>query len=273
MSSNSVEKAKFRVSVCGFRCNHETHDHALQVDGKHDEIWISVRYVDPSGEVHSVRTRTMGDAGGIPDREPAGTSGIQTGDSHPAEPFWAKPMEPPTGEWRNEDRAVLPFVIKAFELVKGGNSASIEVFVTEDDMGGSEHWDAILRFLGSDASRDAWRDISKPEGNSVAPGATGYGEQFGEVRKALVSVFGQAGDGLIGDPLRVELDFESASKLAEAKLDGLPKGVKPLEFKGHRGDSADYTVWIRVEKVGPPPIQQPFYGVRHSSGKETRCDR
>ncbi|HTL69279.1 MAG TPA: hypothetical protein VL200_16555 [Lacunisphaera sp.] len=83
---------RYRVTLLGVQCVHETTDDMFQVDGKRDEIFAGASVATLSDEgpltyVGSVRTKVMGDTNGFPDRIRAGSAsdkgGIQTGDYVP----------------------------------------------------------------------------------------------------------------------------------------------------------------------------------------------
>lgn len=70
---------RYRVVLDGFTVNSQIWDHALQVDGKDDEVFASanVIYRDRNEEpllTDEVSTRTMGDTNGFGDRIAAGTA-------------------------------------------------------------------------------------------------------------------------------------------------------------------------------------------------------
>ncbi|MDB5341683.1 MAG: repeat-containing protein [Schlesneria sp.] len=254
VQAGSPEKASYQVVVCGFHCVHETHDHALEVDGKRDEVWIVVRYNDNTTKEYRVlRTRTMGDVNGNPGREQAGSAsdkgGVRTGDVHPANRFDGKPVTPKHAEWAESDRPSLPFVVKKFELVKGQSPAAVEIQMFEDDNGGAKDWENVLKFLNSDAAKAGLSNITVHQSNNPVTGNTQVNVNLSGIGELAHKIFGLAADGWIGEPQTLALDFDSAAKMSTATVDGLPKGVVPLRFKTHRGDDADYIVWVRIEKI------------------------
>jgi hypothetical protein len=102
----------FRVTLNGFRVNHESDDDILEGDGRGDEIFITANnwIIHKDGTYLSLRqsrTKVMGDPNGHPERVPAGTKspglrldsapgGLQTGDSFPSREPWKRTREPLT---------------------------------------------------------------------------------------------------------------------------------------------------------------------------------
>lgn len=84
---------KYRVSAVGFAVNHQTDDDALQLDGKGDEVFLSVTVLEPMqlgdvprwhGRSRLVESAVIGDRNGYPSRIRGGSlsdqGGLQTGD-------------------------------------------------------------------------------------------------------------------------------------------------------------------------------------------------
>ena len=91
------EQARFRVTLNGFYVDKETWDHALEVDGKGDEVFVryDTRLVSNEGTTlseSSQSTKVMGDINGYPERVQAGSrsskGGLKTGDSFPTSSPW-----------------------------------------------------------------------------------------------------------------------------------------------------------------------------------------
>ena len=84
--------AAYRVTLNGFRVNHETFDTAFETDGKGDEVFIisEAGSIDRTASVsHRVsrKSKTYGDINGFPERVQAGSrsdkGGLKTGDCAP----------------------------------------------------------------------------------------------------------------------------------------------------------------------------------------------
>lgn len=91
-----TDRGRYRIVFLGLRCEQETKDDPLQLDGKRDEVYTGAyvarvtRGTDntPPAPGNFVRTKVMGDANGFADRLQAGTAsaagGIQSGDFVPS---------------------------------------------------------------------------------------------------------------------------------------------------------------------------------------------
>ncbi len=78
---------KYRISVSGFTVNHQTDDDPLQLDGKGDEVYLSVQVLTTALSLPAsrlVETPIIGDKNGFPNRIAAGSAsdlgGLRTGD-------------------------------------------------------------------------------------------------------------------------------------------------------------------------------------------------
>ena len=96
-------RGRYRVTVNGFTVHHETKDDALQLDGKRDEVYVTVQVavVDRTRRVRmssTARTKVMGDVNDHNGRIRAGSAsregGIRTGDDVPGPEPWRLRGEP-----------------------------------------------------------------------------------------------------------------------------------------------------------------------------------
>jgi len=92
-------RGQYRITLNGFSVMHETWDHALQVDGKRDEVYLDGRGTEidkflKEGTEFSVGTDVHGDINGLPGRVQAGSAsdqgGIQSGDKFPSSTPWVR---------------------------------------------------------------------------------------------------------------------------------------------------------------------------------------
>lgn len=105
--------AFYEVTLEGFTVNNQTWDHALNVDGWGDEVYVNtdVRVIDQAGAVlvrSEKSTAVMGDTNGFSARVRAGSAsqngGLRTGDSFPVDPPYQRQEglqlnRPPTLLW------------------------------------------------------------------------------------------------------------------------------------------------------------------------------
>ncbi|MCA1643362.1 MAG: hypothetical protein LC785_15765, partial [Acidobacteria bacterium] len=93
-------RGRYRVTLIGFTAHNQTWDHAGQVDGKDDEVYIvsDVRMFNRAGaEIQAPstsRSQVMGDTNGYAYRVKAGSAsdrgGIKSGDSFPDSTPWMR---------------------------------------------------------------------------------------------------------------------------------------------------------------------------------------
>jgi hypothetical protein len=129
-------KGEYRVKLAGFRVNNETLDHALEVDGKRDEVFLKadVKILDGKGNRiieglnPTTRTLTFGDTNGHNDRIIAGTAskkgGLRTGDVYPS---------PPDGTASPSREGDLPMTLWEGPLIQGENAVVITPVIFEFD--------------------------------------------------------------------------------------------------------------------------------------------
>ena len=88
-----LTSGRYRISIAGFKVNHETYDDPLERDGRRDEVYVAAvvnHYKRKTGELVDGRTlqsKVYGDASRFPDRVPQGSAGdeggLMTGDVVP----------------------------------------------------------------------------------------------------------------------------------------------------------------------------------------------
>ena len=157
--ANAAQGGRFRVTLNGVTVQRQTYDHALEVDGKGDEIYFAayVAVIDTGSanmvEHWVVRSRDMGDQNGYPDRVrlgmASGKGGIRTGNRHP--------MPSPFRRVGALSTDSLPMVLWEGSLVPGRSAVVLAPTVWE--------WDDNPELLGYWAvSRGALIDrLTKPE--------------------------------------------------------------------------------------------------------------
>jgi hypothetical protein len=140
---------RYRVTINGFRVNHETFDTPVETDGKRDEVFVRVGYREYSAEGAALgaervaKTHVHGDVnadrwqhvGSESYRYRAGSSsqlgGLRTGDGFPNQATpWAVSASP-----SNE---TFPLFVWEGYLAEGGGTVAISPAVYEDDEVGAE---------------------------------------------------------------------------------------------------------------------------------------
>jgi hypothetical protein len=93
VANPTLRASRYRVTLNGITVQRQTYDHALEIDGKGDEIYVAayVAVIDTGAasmvDHWVVRSREMGDQNGFPGRVrlgmASGKGGIRTGNRHP----------------------------------------------------------------------------------------------------------------------------------------------------------------------------------------------
>lgn len=244
-------KGQFQIVVCGWKCVKETIDHALQVDGKGDEVWVVARFQGPNdGNSTVVRTKTMGDINGKPGRVQAGSrskkGGIKTGDQFPANPF-DKPNL--VGRWQADSRPDLPFVVWEGELVDGKPGVELELSIWEDDEGGAKLWEDVLKVLNAPIVKNRLKNVEVHR-----DGSTRFVVDLSEIGELMRVVFGVAKDRPIGLPKRTTITYSAAKQIAATpRTAEIPEGVVAITFKDSEepkhANQGEYLLWLRVIEI------------------------
>lgn len=268
-------RGQYRVTLNGFSVNRETWDHALEVDGKRDEVYLAVT-VDDMDPIHGQRLPTVvrstdaqyGDRNGYPTRVVAGSAsaegGLRTGDNFPSTP-WIRTGSPGPTE--------LPLLLWQGELRSGEDLVVFGPAVWEWD-GGKDMWDAWISF-NQHMSELLWEDL-KRRGLSVNPvdlgmaaiDAVGALATAGVAKLSLLAqpVMGQAQDRPIGTrragkdaqgrltftfaPQLISLDLEAAEKALEGSPQGgLPPGILAVRYEDDADLRGDYTLYLQVDRI------------------------
>ena len=135
VATTPAPRAKYRITLNGFKVLRQTYDHLLMLDGKDDEVYfaahvavIDTASTDFSGHV-LLRSDVYGDVSGFPQRVKAGrgfmSGGIQRGDAVPNATPWNRAAEPTPNR--------LPMLLWEGELVQGERAVVIAPSVWEWD--------------------------------------------------------------------------------------------------------------------------------------------
>lgn len=273
--------SNFKVILLGTRVITQTWDHALEVDGKGDEIYVNaeVRLINSSGDILFGTPRlskTMGDINGFGSRVKAGSlsskGGIKTGDDIP----YRNPFNQQSPEKPDE------FPMKIFEgEITEDQGLVIVPSIWEWD-GGKDLFNSwgshVVRFTG-DIVRSTVNILNAVKGGSVPTEAQLKLADFlkSEIDSGLKALFsfltnitGQAMDRPIGmkksgdqatySPKVIMLPLKIAEMVASKDF-GLGKGIFEIFYEDDPGiGGAKYTLYVKLEKVGgstTPPSGPP----------------
>ncbi len=265
---------RYRVTIAGFTVDRPTLDHALQVDGKGDEIWIEVSGFEvdrngTKGPLWSRETNVYGDTKGYPTRIRAGTAGrtggLVSGDAVPVQPWVltgpAQANRLPLFVWEGllveGERAVL-FAPRLWEWDGAGNLYAGWKQARKDI------YDAIY-------TKEVEHILSIPVVGDVLTIPALIPAIVVETVAGLLTlpkdVLGSPADRPIGllerggqlamDGQFVKLDFAAADGIAGGNVTGVGPGIARLDFVDKRYDpirmrpyeESRYTLWLLVERL------------------------
>jgi hypothetical protein len=266
---------RYRISIAGFKVNHETYDDPLERDGKRDEVFTAVvvqhfnRKTGALVDAGTVQSKVFGDANGFPDRVPQGRAsdvgGLMTGD---VVPFgWDEQMilPSPNPGW-------FPLVLWEGSLANGEDALVLRPTIWEwdGDHAGLNYW---LNVVTRDPA-GTWNyaplqeTVASPSISEVRGGGIlDISNNLASFTRAPSNV--EAGkDRPIGidrpDPSTSYLDWwrdrllvltreKIEQELSKSGAVGGIRGLFPLRFidstRGDRAMSGDYTVYLRLERV------------------------
>lgn len=270
-------RATYRVSVTGFTVNKETYDDPLQLDGKRDEVYVSVevaladkdrRILEPGAAI--VQSKVFGDVGGAnasTGRIRAGKAspqgGLGTGNSYPSETPWLRQGEPLPD--------ALPLAVWQGELTEGSNAVLITPTIWEYDAPDLRaafqswmHWnqDATSSLLASPDLVGLLAQLVGPE----APATLAAMAPVQKVEVELLDAIGKMGDRPIGmtvttdpktgkqsysfAPTTIVLNYDTAERLLAQNVGGKGPGVVALRFQETDTKlGGNYTLYLLVERM------------------------
>ena len=270
---DAAGRARYRITINGFRVDRETMDDPLQRDGKGDEIYFAVyvaEYNSKNGQrlrSDVVRTPVFGDKSGFPapTRVLAGTAGdtggIRRGDVYPA--------ANPGVRTRAPSRLDIPYIVWEGELAAGENHLALipSIWEWDDDAGGFNAWSDSLRSGAPEARYQlqlALQQAVAEKRFTGWPGAHLNPPSFWGRSDAVPSVVGDRLIGLLapapGDVRYRYGDraFAINREYAEAELTktaytSLPPGVFSIRFTDDPALGSqfggDYTLYLQVERL------------------------
>ena len=262
---------RFRVTLNGFFVSHETNDHALEVDGKHDEVYIvaDIAEFDATGGIasrSSLQSRVLGDIQGFEDapaRLPAGSAsslgGLKTGDNVPGDDPWRRTRTP--GSSRP------PLLLWEGTLTRGERGVVIVPTIWEWD-GPTDVLIAYRRSMVGSLAR-AVRAFSINERNAdllLAPLTGGPGterivgfEPTGNAADRPIGMNVAAGSFLAASPdqqgrewftpKRLLLTYDMARDAATSTTRGFGPGVVPIVYQDHADLAGNYVLYVQIEAL------------------------
>jgi hypothetical protein len=262
--------ARFRVTLNGFFVDHETADHAFEVDGKRDEVYIvaDVAEFDDAGRITS-RTRpqsvVMGDINNQthPPRINAGRAsalgGLRTGDPFPTPEPWRR-----TGETSTQQP---PMLLWEGTLAKGSRAVVIVPTIWEWDGPGGILADyrtsmnsTLARYVRSLNTNEADLNnlIAIVTGGPGARRPVGF-EPTGNAADRPIGIevrpgfFFSADENQVGlewfTPKRILLTYDLAVQAVASTRDGLGPGIFKLAYRDHPDLEGVYTLYLQIEPV------------------------
>lgn len=265
-------RARYRVTINGFRVDRETMDDPLQRDGKGDEIYVAVyvaEYNSKNGQrlrSDVVRTPVFGDKSGFgADRNLAGSAGSSGGlkrsDSYPG--------TNPAVRTRAPSRLDMPFIVWEGELIAGENHLVVIPSIWEWDgsAGGLDVWSNSLRSSAPEARYQlqlALQQAVAEKRFSGWPGAHLSPPSFWGRSDAIPPMVGDRLIGLVAPTaggvhykyfdraLAINREFAEA-ELARTAQTSLPPGVSSLRFMDDPSLNdqfgGDYMLYLQVERL------------------------
>jgi len=267
--------SRYRATINGFWCRNETWDDALNWDGKHDEVFLSInrKEVDANGNelrpVLNTESEIFGDTWNLPNRVQAGSAsnrgGLVSGDKFPSDTPWQRSSI-------NTSR-VPPYLVWEGDLAAGERMVLLTPTIWEWDPGAG-FWDGWLDWqvkvdatYGKRAKEifgGIW-PVAKPVFDAVSLGIETVGTLAG-----LWSPLGQSmrrpiglrrdpnnPDGSLFNPTTIALNSETAEFMINDNPQGLGKGVVELLYEDDPYLRGVYSVFVQVEKIsdgGVPAI-------------------
>lgn len=266
-ATGTPKRARYRVTINGFTVHNQTWDHALEVDGKGDEVFLlaDVKTVNRDRKIEfssQRRSKTMGDRNGYAYRVKAGSrspmGGIQTGDEIPNKNPWRRHGRP------RADRP--PMVVWEGELVEGKTAVAIIPTIWEWD-GGS---DAFSEWTGW--ARDTARTLKDAdvidklfgektggkvrvvfEASELALGialSLQRGPDGGILGKAQDRPIGMVrkGNRYVFSPKVLALNYHTAAEVLKTNF-GLGRGVIEINYKDDPKLRGDYSLYLQVQRI------------------------
>ena len=274
---------KYRMTINGFTCHHETWDDLWQAYGKRDEVRfvVNTKIIGRDGTVKrqlSSESDVMGDTNNQPGRVQAGSAsdrgGIRTGDRFPDKD---KPWE------RNgalDGHRHPAYVIWQGDLAEDGDIVIVTPTLQEvDEASVLEGWGAWQvatdKAYGQRAKEivsGVW-PITGAVFDAVSLGIQTFGSLFGQwgpLGHEATRPIGLQRDpadpnGVLFNPTIIALSSETAEHLVNANDQGLGAGITEIVFRDDPQLQGDYSVYVQFEQIGADPSSV-WVDVGHANG-------
>ena len=266
-STQNPNRGRYRVVINGFTVNNPTWDHALEIDGKGDEVYFSVivQTLDKEGNQLSYsepKTKTMGDINQFPERVKAGSrsdkGGLNRGDTFPTNTPWVMSQSP------QPDRP--PWLVWEGELIEGETAVIIMPSIYEWD-GAKDAFNEWIQWAKTtfEKLKPFLNVIFGPQSVVVCEGiqlglnvATSMGEPgfWGEAKDRPIGMRKEGGRyNFI--PKVVTLTYEKAEWLQNNNPSGKGNGILELRYIDDPKLAGDYSFYIQVQRIQPAPPEKP----------------
>jgi hypothetical protein len=259
-------RARFRVTINGFKVIHQTLDDALERDGRGDEVYFLSQWRLTEGDrtlrsSELLRSRVMGDANGRSDRVQAGSArpgvlsilsggmvgGLLTGDTFPNDPSVLSGS---------------PMVDRAPMLLFDGELTSSQVLVVVPTIWEQDGPDDLLTSIGRALNLVLDNGARSVRFAPEYPGLLGRilateGDLGSDVHVGL-GIFGDPRDRPIGmslgrdsyffSPQRLRFSFADADEASRTSF-GYGTGVIPITYRDANALQGNYTIFVQIKRL------------------------
>ncbi len=266
-------EGNFRVTLNGFVVKQQTADHAFEVDGKGDEVYLraDTRLLAKNGATvaqDDYSSVVLGDTNGFPARAKAGSAstkgGLRTGDGFPTATPWVRSGALTNDPPKDGQQILPPLTAGNVKLVAGQNGYSVTPSVWEWDGGRSffnNFVDAIAK-NGADASRivsfiaggdQSFEDRLQNALEKSLPALKGLIDGTVGVAQDRPVGMADSGQDFIFNSKSLLLNYDVADRISKTTFSH-GKGVLALEYQdSQRIGGGRYAVYLQVERLDSPP--------------------
>ena len=248
---------RYRVSITGFTVNHETVDDQFSLDGRGDEVYLSVVVLEPtslypsaSWTSHSqlIESKVFGDRNNAPDRIKAGSrsadGGLQTGDDVTLpDPLvvWDGPIPTPVliipTVWEWDGPAILGIQSAWYARMRPPSGQALNAW--------SQFYNTPTSFEYPDIEARRWQELLAAPPCGTCSIGTSDAHAYGTFENPMVGYT---------RPIAVEGGFAPwAISVSQANLDKYlgsnSSAVFPVGYQDSGVGAGSYTLKVRFERV------------------------